>query len=353
MGPLASIAVWVLASTFVGLAVGVFLARSRGTGRPSGNESELVARERRATVKVLVELLRSVDQAAGHVESHTTEIRQTANHVGAMEVSGEMETVKEVLMGHMVGLLQSNHRLQDDLLCTRYQMEEQAQVIDQARREARTDALTGVANRKALDEKLHVLMAGWHRQQQPFVLMMLDLDYLKRINDSHGHQAGDQVLEKIGLWLKEWVREGDFVGRYGGDEFAVLLPRTELTAGVELAERICSRAAERASRITFRGEQVSVSLSIGVTASVEGDGLESLVRRADEALYRAKNRGRNQVQCHSGSPKPPPVTATDGSVPGPEPVLGSAPPGAPHVGPAFPFFSSPSPASLDTGSACG
>jgi len=293
MESLAYIAPWVLGSVCIGVVAGFFLSRSR----PKSHEDESAERQRKDTLKVLVELLKSAEQMVGDVECHNSEIQQTANDVGNLQVTAEMESVKEALLGHMVTLLTSNKDLQHDLICNRYRMEEQAQEIDHARREARTDALTNVANRKALDEKLLVLLDDWQREGRPFVLILADLDYFKRINDSHGHQAGDRVLAKVGTWLNEWVGEGDFVGRYGGDEFAILMPDTELADGAALAETICSRAAEKASRVAVRGQQVSVSLSIGVTAPCRDDTAESLLDRADRAMYQSKNLGRNQVHC--------------------------------------------------------
>jgi diguanylate cyclase len=193
--------------------------------------------------------------------------------------------------------LKSNKRLQSDLLCTRYRLEEQAQEVDHARREARTDPLTGMANRKALNEKLHVTLNDWQRERQPFALMLIDLDRFKLINDAHGHPAGDFVLKKISSWLREWVREGDFVGRYGGDEFAVLLPGAQLSVGMDRAETIRRSVAERATQMRVHGEQISISLSIGVAAPRPSDHVESILQRADEALYKSKHRGRNQVHC--------------------------------------------------------
>jgi diguanylate cyclase len=299
MDALAYIAPWVLGSVCIGVAAGYFLGHSRSKGQNGCSEPK----ERQEALNVLVELLKTAERLDSDVECHNSEIQESAQHVGNLHVTGEMETVKNALLGHMTALLEANRHLQEDVVCTRYRLEEQAQQIDDARREARTDSLTTVANRKAFDEKLHLLLDAWKRERQPFVLMLMDLDQFKRINDSHGHQAGDRVLAKVGNWLKEWVREGDFVGRYGGDEFAVLLPQTELEHGLELAEIIRHRAADQASRVAVRGEQVSVSLSIGVAQPQEADSDDSILLRADHALYRCKRLGRNQVQCQQSQPE--------------------------------------------------
>ena len=304
MDSLVYIAPWVFSSVCVGVVVGYFVGRSLSN---NAHDSKLAQVERQATLKVLVDLLKSAEQINSDVECHNSEIREAADHVGNLQVTEEMEDVKQVLLGQIAGLLSSNKRLQDDVTYCRYRMEEQAQQIDHARREARTDPLTGVSNRKALDEKLHLLQTDWERNAQPYVLILVDLDQFKRINDSHGHQAGDRVLEKIGGWLKEWVREGDFVGRYGGDEFAILLPKTDLSVGVELAETIRARTADETSRIAVRGEQVSVSLSLGVAAPWQGDTLDSILHRADRALYKSKHLGRNQVNCQEPKQQEPPA----------------------------------------------
>ena len=301
MDSLGYIAPWVLGSVCVGVLAGFFLNRSRA--KPP-DVTKLMEQERQTVLKLLVDLLSSAEQITSNVECHNSEIQETAAHVGNLRVTQEMQTVKGTLLGHISALLTSNQQLQEDLTCTRYRMEEQAQQIDHARREARTDSLTTVANRKAFDEKLHLLLVDWGREAQPFVLILIDLDQFKWINDSHGHLAGDRVLQKVGGWLKEWVREGDFVGRYGGDEFAILLPHTELDVGMELAEIIRCRSADKTSHVALRGEEVSVSFSIGVAAPAKGDSDEALLQRADSAMYKAKRTGRNRVQCQEPSQEP-------------------------------------------------
>lgn len=322
MSSLAYIIPWVLTSVGVGLAVGFFMGRAR----PADQEARLVIeRERQATLKMLVELLGAAERISNDVETHNGEIRQNAEEVGNIRVSGELEVARAALIHHMSTLLTSNKRMQGDLLCTRYRLEEQAQEIDEVRREARTDELTNVSNRKAVDEKLHLLVEEWNRRSQPFGLLLTDLDNFKWINDAHGHQAGDRVLSSVGTWLRQWVREGDFVGRYGGDEFAILMPYTELAVAVELAETIRNRINERAYRVAVRSEQVSVSLSIGVAAPRAGDTMETLLDRVDEALYKAKRLGRNQVQRQEeAAPAPIPLARAACAV-SDEPCLGGTP----------------------------
>jgi diguanylate cyclase len=287
---------WVLASVCIGIAAGFYLGR--GTKGAEGSQARPDTRDRETTLKVLAELLRATEQMMSDVECHNSEFRRTSRDVAGLPSTGDMEHVKRALLDNVERLLHSNKRLQNDLMCSRYEMEEQAQQLDHVRREARTDALTTVANRKAFDEKLHVLRTFWERQRQEFVLVLLDLDHFKWINDAHGHVVGDNILAMLGTWLKEWVREGDMVARYGGDEFAVLLPRTSVDVGVERAETIRARTAERASHLSLRGEQISLSLSVGVASPQEGDTEESLLTRADEALYHSKHAGRNHVSMH-------------------------------------------------------
>ena len=227
---------------------------------------------------ILLDVLKEMERVTGDVHERNSEMQQAARDVDDMVVTPEMQQIKQAVMGHVSKLLESNQKLEDNLLYTQYRVQEQAGEIDSARREARTDSLNGVANRKEFGGKL------------------IDVDHFKRINDSHGHQAGDRVLELLGEAMREVVRQGDFVARLGGDEFGVILPHTEMEIGYDVAQRLHVRVAEEASHMSHSGNQISVGLSIGVAAVREDDTPDAVYQRADDAMYRSKNRGRNQVQ---------------------------------------------------------
>ena len=153
---------------------------------------------------------------------------------------------------------------------------------------ARTDALTGVANRRALDETLPVALAGARRTGQPLSIAMLDLDHFKRYNDEHGHQAGDDLLQRIAAVWKQAVRPGDMLARYGGEEFLATLPSCDPHGAVVVADRL---------RAVVPGSQTA---SVG-TATWDGvETLEALIARADAALYQAKAAGRDRTVASSG-----------------------------------------------------
>jgi diguanylate cyclase (GGDEF)-like protein len=159
-----------------------------------------------------------------------------------------------------------------------------------------TDGLTGLYNRKKIDDILAEQFARFQRNHRPFAVLMLDLDNFKLVNDNFGHVAGDEVLAAVAAILKRAVRKIDYVARYGGEEFVVVLVETTLGAALDVAERI--RSEVEIARLGLGDRLLSVTVSLGVTHSCEdNDGPEYMLARADRALYEAKRAGRNQVQC--------------------------------------------------------
>jgi diguanylate cyclase (GGDEF)-like protein len=154
--------------------------------------------------------------------------------------------------------------------------------------QANTDPLTGLGNLRALQRAMANLIDTQKRYQHPFGVLLMDIDGLKRINDSHGHQAGDRVLMQVGMSLRRSIRSVDTAARIGGDEFCVLLPQQDLKSAAKLAARLATAIEEE---VAAPGEP-RISVSIGVAASPEhGDEAESLIDTADRAMYRAKAAG--------------------------------------------------------------
>ena len=158
---------------------------------------------------------------------------------------------------------------------------------------AERDALTGLANRRAFDTQLLAEWARWERQQRAFSLLLFDIDHFKRINDQHGHDAGDEILRAVAAALLRALRGRDFAARYGGEEFAVLLADAGLKAASEVAERV--RAHIEAMNAGYAGKHIPVTISGGVASASEHLSPGDMVRTADRLLYKAKTEGRNRV----------------------------------------------------------
>ena len=160
---------------------------------------------------------------------------------------------------------------------------------------SRTDGLTGIANRRHIEERLHEMWEHASRLNEPLACVMCDIDKFKSVNDTYGHQAGDAVLKQFAEVLTHEAREIDRVGRYGGEEFIVLLPGTVLDAAVTFAERVRSAIEERT--FTFEGGSLRRTVSAGVAAwpHPRVHSHEELIKAADSALYVAKETGRNRV----------------------------------------------------------
>jgi len=167
--------------------------------------------------------------------------------------------------------------------------------LEEQRQKALQDPLTGLPNRAAWNERLELEFARWQRYGGDLLLAVLDVDHFKRVNDGYGHLAGDRVLKIIGSELHKRLRKTDFIARFGGEEFVVLLPNTPYEAGLQLMESL--RDSIGSCPFHFKGERVAITLSAGLTAFSEGDSTERAFERADSALYRAKDSGRNRVEA--------------------------------------------------------
>ncbi len=166
--------------------------------------------------------------------------------------------------------------------------------VRELRRTTQRDALTGVGSRGYTDGRLRAVVAEFQGREPAAGLLFGDIDHFKGFNDTYGHDVGDQALRMVAATLRDNVRGGDVVGRWGGEEFVVLVYETSAEAEVvALGEKL--RALVEASRLDLPQESVTVTISLGATLLQPDDSPESLVRRADQLMYRSKESGRNRV----------------------------------------------------------
>lgn len=223
----------------------------------------------------LVSLKEALHQRVEAIRSHMQEFR-------AAEES--RITTAEQQVAQLTSRLQDAHKESDKL----------RQRIKKERDLAMLDPLTGIPNRFAYNERLAQEVARWKRYKNPLVLSVWDVDHFKRINDTYGHQAGDKVLTVIARLFQDKVRETDFAARFGGEEFVLLLPETNLEKANVVAEHI--RQSVEGCEFHYRGNPVPITISCGLSEFREGDTPEQVFARADAALYKAKENGRNQCR---------------------------------------------------------
>lgn len=245
------------------------------------------------------------EAADGLVRDSVTNIRDTVSHATEVDVlKKELAVQLDQIMTAMDSLKSEEQKRKDELLSNFKvlkkrvtDMEKEAQNVQgsiaREREKARLDELTQLPNRTAYTEAVKHQLAHFKRFQKPLVLVVCDLDRFKLVNDNYGHLAGDKVLTLVAKILSQGTRDCDFVTRYGGEEFVLLLPETNLASSVRAMDKI--RRLICRSPFNYRGKPISISMSFGLTAAIESDTIESFFYRADKALYRAKEMGRNVV----------------------------------------------------------
>lgn len=214
-----------------------------------------------------------------------------------------LEEVRDIVKGVVDATRQMESRsktLEERLAAASNEVSDLKRGIEVAQREALTDSLTGIANRKKFDIVLREEAAQAMESGEPLCLLMVDIDFFKNFNDAHGHQTGDQVLKLLAATMMESIKGQDTAARYGGEEFTVILPRILLPNAVKLADEIRRRVGRKKIINKSTGENLgAINLSIGVSIYNFGESMANFITRADDALYQAKHQGRNRVVSES------------------------------------------------------
>ena len=204
-------------------------------------------------------------------------------------LSAALKGMAGTLIARRQALERSNHELEDRVAERTAELGRSNAALE---RLARHDALTGLPNRRACDERLLMEYERMRRSGQPYAVLMMDIDHFKRVNDGHGHAAGDEVLRHVADLLRSHLRSTDFVGRSGGEEFLVLLPNTPPDEALRVAQKLRHTVDTSAAPVVTH---VTLSIGVSMAATTDTDA-EMAVRQADDQLYRAKQNGRNRVE---------------------------------------------------------
>ena len=287
---------------WTGLALGLLLLSTGlgaglGLGRWLFRRTPADRQQRQQVLQLVEELSRWTNNVSTDVSEYRGLVEDLTQQV-AIQVETPGDTSKIDTARVLSQMLDANRRLQHRLDTAEATLRHQAQEIAAYMSEARTDALTRLNNRRVFDEALASSLTALRTQGKIVAVVLIDVDHFKRLNDTHGHLAGDCVLQGLAKILRDHKPAGAITARFGGEEFAMVIHHRELPEACAAAQTI--RQAVQAHRFSYDQHQLQVTISCGVALAMLSEETLSLVKRCDEALYAAKSAGRNGVFFHDG-----------------------------------------------------
>jgi diguanylate cyclase len=290
--------IFVLGGCLIGaiqMAVGIVLGTwaRRGSSATAGP-----ARHDLMQASLIAKRLQDLaDEMSSSVGEHRSKLEQASQLLTSGADTSD-ESLTELVVDVIGNVVRANQGLKSKLDMAEGRLQEQAVEIEAHMSRSLTDALTGLPNRREFNERLEERMGAWNRRRDVFSLLLLDVDHFKKLNDRYGHLAGDEVLATIGRALRGAIRREDSVARFGGEEFAILLTSTTLDNAICAAQKV--REAVARVSISRGNQQIAVTVSGGLATVESNERVESLIQRADSALYAAKGAGRNCTFLHNG-----------------------------------------------------
>lgn len=263
----------------------------------SETQSRAVKNSAESAKKILAEMMMSVAHLSGSTSAVSQEINRKLEALDDAPSDELMKDFASTIIESARVLKESSDQVAEKLANSQKQIADLKEDLAKASSESERDFLTGVYNRKAFDKRLHDGLQEAKEKDQQLSLLMLDIDHFKNFNDSFGHDIGDQVLKIVARTLTDSVKGMDMVARFGGEEFAVILPKTPIGGAMIVADAIRKAIASREMKRRDTGENYGViTVSVGVACYRHGtDNPAALLKRADEAMYRSKKSGRNRV----------------------------------------------------------
>ncbi len=251
----------------------------------------------------IAELANRIDDTLGAAHSYGASLRNATTELDGSTDKEDIGDIVRRLLGATLEIENQNQKLESQLVASKAELQTLHTSLEAIRYESLTDQLTTLANRKHFDQSIERAIGEARTHGSPLTLILADIDHFKRFNDSYGHQTGDQVLRLVALALKQNVKGQDVACRYGGEEFAIILPRTGLRHARVVAEHIREAVVSKELVKRSTGENLGrVTISLGVSEFQPGDSDQTLIDRADGCLYAAKKAGRNRVVSETEHP---------------------------------------------------
>lgn len=255
---------------------------------------------RKALQKVLSIVLKEVSRISGKAQDYGSSITTTLDKLSEEMSIHEIRNIVGMIINETKSIANIGEETKQKLKKTTAELEQLQKKFEQAKQDALIDFLTGTPNRKSFDETLVTYTEKAESDRKDLCLLMVDIDHFKKFNDEYGHVVGDDVLIFVAKQIKELVRGQDFLARFGGEEFVVILPGTSIAGAKTVAEHIRQFFAQTKLKTIKTSKTLGkITVSIGVAQYRFGEPGEAFIKRADQALYVAKNSGRNQVVTES------------------------------------------------------
>ena len=247
---------------------------------------------------LIVETMSGVSQASLTAEHSATALTENSKRLEQESSVEELRHIVNDVVKETHNMAHNSKALKQMLDDTRHEIDTLREELERTRQQATTDALPGLLNRHGFEAALQVACTDASQQKLALTLLIIDIDHFKHVNDTHGHLIGDKVLRNVGTILAANIKGKDTIGRFGGEEFAILLSDTTLENGKHVGEILRMSIERSRLKATDNGQTIGqVTVSVGVTQYLYGENSDSLIKRADDALYMSKRAGRNRVSC--------------------------------------------------------
>jgi len=267
-----------------------------------GNGKRELKQRQESSIKIVDAVAEVINDLDRSTKSHSRNLKDHEQKLKVMEKIVDLVEFKKLISNEIGQVRESNVSLQHKLTQAQQEVQTLQSQLTEITDLATIDELTGLYNRRALFSRLVEEHSRVERYKENFSLMIFDIDDFKQVNDTYGHQVGDAILKKLAHFLKGNLRTSDFISRFGGEEFIAILPSTEMEKARQVAEKMRHMLGKKVFEDKKGAIKIKITVSTGIAQCTPGDTIDNLIKRADDALYMAKNNGKNTILTEADLP---------------------------------------------------